>query len=71
MLVENVNNACIHNVVAVLNCHGLALKGTNSRVAGVFSRGHGITSVIVKSDAYAPSSHDMLQPNLSDSLPRK
>jgi hypothetical protein len=43
MLVENVNNAYIHNVVAVLNC-----------------RGHGITSVIVKSDAYAPSSHDTL-----------
>lgn len=60
MLVENVNNAYIHNVVAVLNCHGLALKGTNSRVDGVFSRGHGITSVIVKSDAYAPSSHDTL-----------
>lgn len=60
MLVENVNNAYVHNVQTVMNCHGLVLKGTNSRVDGVYARGHGIDSVIVKSDAYAPTSHDAL-----------
>ena len=60
MLVENVNNAYVHNVNTVMNCHGLVLKGTNSLVDGVYSRGHGIDSVIVKSDTYAPSSHNTL-----------
>jgi hypothetical protein len=60
MLVENVNHAYIHNVVTVMNCHGFVLKGTNSTVDGVYSRGHGIDSVIVKSDNYAPTSHDRL-----------
>lgn len=60
MLVENVNNAYVHNVHIVLNCHGLVLKGTNSKVDGVYSRGHGMDSVIVKSDAYAPASNDTL-----------
>jgi len=35
MLVENVNNAYVRNVVTVMNCHGLVLKGTNSTVSGV------------------------------------
>lgn len=60
MLVENVNNAYVHNVQTVMNCHGLVLKGTNSKVDGVYSRGHGIDSVIVKSDAYAPASQETL-----------
>ncbi len=60
MLVENVNHASIHNVVTVMNCHGLVLKGTNSTVDGVYARGHGIDAVIVKSDNYAPASHDKL-----------
>ena len=60
MLVENVNNAYIRNVVTVMNCHGLALKGTNSTVVGVHARGHGIDSVIVKPDNYAPASKDYL-----------
>jgi len=60
MLIENVNQAYIHNVVAVMNLHGLVLKGTNSVVDGVVSRGHSITSVIVKSDNYAPASQDNL-----------
>jgi hypothetical protein len=60
MLVENVNHAYVHNVVTVMNCHGLVLKGTNSTVDGVYSRGHGIDSVIVKSDNYAPASQDNL-----------
>lgn len=60
MLVENVNHAYVHDVIAVKNCHGLVLKGTNSTVDGVFSRGHSITSVIVKSDNYAPASQDNL-----------
>ena len=60
MLVENVNNAYVHNVQTVMNQHGLVLKGTNSKVDGVFARGHGIDSVIVKSDAYAPAAHDTL-----------
>jgi hypothetical protein len=60
MLVENVNQASIHNVQAVYNCHGFALKGTNSVVDGVFSRGHGVDSVLVKSDFYAPTSSDTL-----------
>ena len=60
MLVENVNKAYVHNVQTVMNCHGLVLKGTNSRVDGVFARGHGIDSVIVKSDGYAPASQDFL-----------
>lgn len=60
MLVENVNNAYVHNVQTVMNCHGLVLKGRNSRVDGVYARGHGIDSVIVKSDAYAPASQDTL-----------
>jgi hypothetical protein len=60
MLVENVNQASIHNVQAVYNCHGFVLKGTNSTVDGVFSRGHGVDSVLVKSDSYAPSSNDTL-----------
>jgi hypothetical protein len=60
MLVENVNHAYVHNVVTVMNCHGFVLKGTNSTVDGVYSRGHGIDSIIVKSDNYAPASHDRL-----------
>jgi hypothetical protein len=60
MLVENVNQALIQNVQAVYNCHGFVLKGTNSVVNGVFSRGHGVDSVLVKSDFYAPSSSDTL-----------
>ena len=60
MLVENVNNAYIHNVMTVMNRHGLVLKGTNSTINGVYSRGHSIDSVIVKSDAFAPTSHDAL-----------
>jgi len=60
MLVENVNHAYIKNVVTVMNCHGLVLKGTNSTVNGVYARGHGIDSILVKSDNYAPSSMDDL-----------
>jgi hypothetical protein len=60
MLIENVNHAYVHDVVAIMNLHGFVLKGTNSVVDGVFSRGHSITSVIVKSDNYAPSSQDNL-----------
>lgn len=60
MLVENVNHAYVHNVVAVMNCHGVVLKGTNSTVNGVYSRGHGIDAVIVESDNYAPTSQDDL-----------
>ena len=60
MLIENVNNAYVHDVVAIMNLHGFVLKGTNSVVDGVFSRGHSITSVIVKSDNYALSSQDNL-----------
>lgn len=60
MLVENVNHATIHNVVTVMNQHGLVLKGTNSTVDGVFARGHGIDSVLVKSDDYAPASQNQL-----------
>jgi hypothetical protein len=60
MLVENVNHAYVHNVVTVMNCHGLVLKGTNSTVDGVYARGHGIDSVIVESDNYAPTSQDDL-----------
>jgi hypothetical protein len=60
MLIENVNNAYVHNVVTVMNCHGLVLKGTNSTVDGAYARGHGIDSVIVESDNYAPASHDLL-----------
>ena len=60
MLVENVNHAYVHNVVTVMNCHGFVLKGTNSTVDGVYSRGHGIDSIIVKSDNYAPASQDHL-----------
>lgn len=60
MLVENVNHAYVQNVVVIMNLHGFVLKGTNSMVDGVFSRGHSVTSVIVKSDNYAPSSQDNL-----------
>ena len=60
MLVENVNHAWVHNVVTVMNQHGFVLKGTNSIVDGVFARGHGIDSVIVKSDDYAPTSQNYL-----------
>jgi hypothetical protein len=60
MLVENVDHAYVHNVMTVMNCHGLVLKGRNSKVAGVYSRGHGIDSVIVEPDAYAPTAHDTL-----------
>lgn len=60
MLVENVNHAFIGNVVTVMNQHGLVLKGTNSTVTGVHARGHGISSVSVKSDNYAPASNDQL-----------
>jgi len=60
MLVENVNHAYVHNVVTVMNCHGFVLKGTNSTVDGVYARGHGIDSVIVESDDYAPTSQDDL-----------
>jgi hypothetical protein len=60
MLVENVNHAFIHNVVVVMNQHGLVVKGTNSTVDGVFASGHGITSVLVKSEDYAPASQNDL-----------
>jgi hypothetical protein len=68
MLVENVNQASIRNVQAVYNCHGLALKGTNSTVDGVLSRGHGVDSVLVKSDAYAPAANDTLSNIIISSL---
>jgi hypothetical protein len=68
MLVENVNQASIRNVQAVYNCHGLVLKGTNSTVEGVFSRGHGVDSVLVKSDAYAPAASDTLSNIIISSL---
>lgn len=60
MLVTNVNNAYIHNVQTVMNCHGLVLKGTNSRIDGVYSRGHATDSVIVKGENFAPVSQDTL-----------
>jgi len=60
MLAENVNHAYVHNVVTAMNCHGLALKGTNSTVDGVYAKGHGIDAVIVESDDYAPTSKDDL-----------
>ena len=60
MLVENVNNAYVHNVQAVMNCHGVVLKGRNSKIDGVLSRGHSVDALIVKSDAYAPASKDTL-----------
>jgi hypothetical protein len=60
MLVENVNHASIGNVVTVMNQHGLVLKGTNSTVTGVYARGHGTSSISVKSDNYAPASNDQL-----------
>ncbi len=60
MLVENVNNAYVHNVQTVMNVHGLVLKGTNSKVDTVYARGHSIDSVIVESDVYAPASQDTL-----------
>jgi|SRR5208283_4572294 len=60
MLVENVNHATISNVTTVMNQHGLAFKGTNSTVDGVYARGHGIDSVTLKSDDYAPSRTDTL-----------
>jgi hypothetical protein len=68
MLVENVSNAYVHNVQTVMNQHGLVLKGTNSTVDGVYARGHGIDSVIVKSDAYALTSHDALSNITIESL---
>jgi hypothetical protein len=60
MLLENVNNAYVHNVQTAMNCHGLVLKGTNSKVDTVHARGHAIDSVLVESDVYAPSSQDTL-----------
>jgi len=60
MLIENVHNATVRNVTTVMNQHGLVLKGTNSTVDGVHARGHGIDSIIVKSDSYAPVSNDSL-----------
>jgi hypothetical protein len=60
MLVENVNHATILNVTTALNQHGLVLKGTDSTVNGVYARGHGIDSVILKSDNYAPTRSDWL-----------
>jgi hypothetical protein len=60
MLVTNVNNAYVHNVQTVMNCHGLVLKGTNSTVDGVLARGHGIDSVIIKAETFAPVSQDSL-----------
>src|SRR5581483_4236402 len=60
MLIENVEHAYVHNVQIVMNQHGLVLKGTNSNIDTVYARGNGIDSVLVKSDVYAPSSHDNL-----------
>lgn len=58
ILVENVTNSLIHNVVAILNQHGIVLKGTYSHIDGFYSAGHSVDSVTVKSDVYAPSHHD-------------
>ena len=55
MIVENVNEATVRNVKTVYNCHGLVIKGTGVTVDGVWARGHGIDSIIVKSDNYAPA----------------
>ena len=60
MLMENVNHALIHNVVTAMNQHGLVIKGTNSTVDGVVASGHGIASVLVKSEDYAPASQNHL-----------
>ncbi len=58
MLLENVKNARVRNVATVMNMHGFVLKGTDSVVDGVYSRGHGIDSIILKSDDYAPTNSD-------------
>jgi hypothetical protein len=61
MLVENVRGAYVHNVQTSLNQHGLAFKGELSVIDGVLARGHSIDAVIIKSDNYAPSNHDVLR----------
>lgn len=58
MLVENVNHAYVHNVMTAMNTHGLAFKGTNSVIDGVFARGHAADGLIIKNDIYAPASND-------------
>jgi hypothetical protein len=60
MLLENVTDAVVTNVTTVLNMHGFVLKGTHSVVGGISSRGHGIDSIILKSDDYAPTSFDQI-----------
>lgn len=60
MLVENVNHAYVHNVMTAMNTHGLAFKGTNSVIDGVFARGHSSDGLIIKNDIYAPSANDQV-----------
>jgi len=60
MLVENVNHAYVHNVATVMNTHGLAFKGTNSVIDGLFARGHHTDGLIIKNDIYAPSANDQV-----------
>jgi hypothetical protein len=60
ILVENVNHAYVHNVMTVMNTHGLAFKGTNSVIDGVFARGHRSDGLIIKNDIYAPAANDQV-----------
>lgn len=60
LLVENVDGAYVHNVQTVYHTHGMVLKGINSVVDKVFSRGSISDGVIVKSDNYAPTSNDFI-----------
>lgn len=60
MLVENVNHAYVHNVMTVMNTHGLAFKGTNSVIDGLFARGHSSDGLIIKNDTYARAANDQV-----------
>jgi hypothetical protein len=54
-LVENANGAFISNLQTVFNQYGLVCKCTNSNIDGVNSKGHGVASILIKSDNYAPA----------------
>jgi hypothetical protein len=68
LLVENVDGAYVHNVQTVYHTHGMVLKGINSVVDKVFSRGSISDGVIVKSDNYAPTSNDFISNVVIESL---
>jgi hypothetical protein len=55
IIVEDADNAYIHNTQSVYHTHGMAIKGTGIVIDGIFNRGNSTEGLVVKSDSYSPT----------------